>query len=57
LELYKSLDGKISLLDEAIKLGDGDTLITVGFDASSNVFPIYIPYEYHSKSLSKSPFI
>jgi hypothetical protein len=33
LELYKSLDGKISLLDEAIKLGDGDALITVGYDA------------------------
>ncbi|CAB3996794.1 Hypothetical predicted protein, partial [Paramuricea clavata] len=39
LELYKSLDGKISLLDEAITLGDGDALITVVLFLKKTVKP------------------
>ena len=30
MELYKSLDDKLALLDEAIRLGDGDAILTVG---------------------------
>ncbi|XP_028398728.1 spermatogenesis-defective protein 39 homolog [Dendronephthya gigantea] len=50
LELYKSLDKKLSLLDEAIKLGDGDALITVILFIKKTV-----KYNLFVREISKRP--